>query len=100
MVASGGIAVQDFLEPSEELRDAVLAEILGPAERDVLLVFVVEVSRYRMVSVMRFVHQIRDGELDLLGPDAAGRIPGREIMLGAEIEQDRRRLADQQIAGA
>ena len=52
-----------------------------------------------MVRVMSLVDEIRDGELYLVRPQPARRVLWRKPMLRAKIEQDRRRLADEKVAG-
>ena len=99
MVAACRIAVQDLLEPVEKFRDPALAEFFGAPKRLVLLVLVIEAHADRMVGVMRLVDEIRDGELYLVRPQPARRVLWREPVLRAEIEQDRRRLADEKVAG-
>ena len=88
------VALKDRLEPVEEFRNAALAEQLRPAERLRLLVLVVEVAAERMVGVVRLDHDVGDGELDLVCPEAPDLALRREPVLVAEIEEDVGRLAD------
>jgi hypothetical protein len=52
-----------------------------------------------MVRVVNLDNQIGDGELELVRPKPSFFVAGRQIQARAEIEQDIRRLRDDELAG-
>src|SRR5205823_6351785 len=96
---AAAIAFEHVLEISEIFRRTVLEEVSGTALRLPLLVLVVEPAADRMMGIMRLHDEIRDGQLQLMNPQASGFVLGREPVAIAEIPQNVCGLADQELAG-
>src|SRR6266571_4944877 len=93
-------ALQDRFKVPQELRQAVLSKIGGPALGLSLLLFIIKISTNRMMAVVHFDQPVGDGELQLVQPQPPGFILRRESEARPEIEQNVRGLRDQQPAGS
>src|SRR5262245_28968994 len=93
-----GASLQHPLEIAEIFLRPPLPEFRRIAVRFLALVFVVERRPDRVVGVVNLLDEVRDGELQLMGPQPPRLVLGREAMARTEIEQDVRGLADQEPA--
>jgi hypothetical protein len=70
------------------------AKFLRAAGGFLFLILIIEADADRVVHVMRFRREVRDGELDLMRPERGAFRFRREPQARTEIEEDRRDLAD------
>src|SRR6185437_11602750 len=84
---------------AEIFRRALTKEIFAVALRLRLLVLVVKRRCDRMMRVVNLLHEIRDGELQLMHVKAPGIGLGRELMAAAKIKKNISTLRDHQLAG-
>src|SRR4051812_48658534 len=96
---AGLVALEHLLEIAKELRRALLEKFRRPAPGFLLLVLIVEPDADRMMRVVRFHHEIRQRELQLMRPQAAFFALRRKAVALAEKEKDVRGLPDQELAG-
>src|SRR5262245_62480512 len=92
------VAGKHALEIVQEFGGAQLQKVLGVALGLRLLILIVERRANRMMGVMDLLDKVRDRELQLMRPQAAGLIGGRPAVMGAEIHEDVGGLADYQVA--
>src|SRR5258708_751938 len=82
MLGTGRVVGEHALEIAEIFWDAMLKEGGGASLGLLLLVFVVEVGRNRMMRVVTLGDEIRDRELQRVGEEAARLILRRKAKLG------------------
>jgi hypothetical protein len=91
-------APDDLFEIRQELRQPVLQKIRRAALGFATLILVVEIDRDRVMRVMGLDHEVRDRELQLMGPQPHRLVARRKPLACAEVEQDVGGLADHELA--
>ncbi len=92
-------AIEHLLEVAEEFRHAALAKSGRALRGRGLLIFVVFPEADRVVRVVHLRDVVRDRQLQLMRPQPAGFVLGREPVPPAEKQQDVGSLADDELAG-
>src|ERR1041384_8172435 len=90
---------QDHLEITEELWHAITPEIPGTALCRGDLLLEIEPACHRVMRVVDFDDEVRDGELQLMQPQPLGLVLRGEPKPRAEPVQDQRGLRDGGLAG-
>jgi hypothetical protein len=90
---------EDAVEIAEVFRQPFFAKFFAALRRFRLLVFVVPAAGDGMMGVVHLGHQIGEGQLQLMHPEAAGIGFGREPMPLAEEQENVSRLRDGELAG-
>src|SRR6185295_741366 len=85
------------LEVAEKLRQTLAEEMPRIGERLYLLVFIVKTVRDGVMSMLNLHHQIGNGELNLMYPEALAFIIRRKAEPRPEVVQDVGSLADYKI---
>src|SRR5215469_582342 len=96
---SAAVLCQNPFEIAEIFRHAVAPEILASPPCRRALLFEIEPARDRMMRVVDLVDEVRDGKLQLMGPQACGFAARGEIQAWTEKQQHVRRLRDDGLAG-
>src|SRR6185437_3088137 len=84
VLVAGRIALEHALEIVEEFGRAVPEEIAGAALRFGPLILVIEAAGDRMMGIMCLDHEVGDGELKLVRPEASGFAGRRQAVARAE----------------
>jgi hypothetical protein len=92
-------ALQDLLEVAEELRHAALAKGRSALRGFRLLILVILAHADGVVRVVHFREQVRDRQLQLVRPQPAGFVLGREPVVLADEQQDVGSLCDDELTG-
>ncbi len=83
-------------EVAQELRRSLGQEAVRALRGFGLLIFVVEAGADGMVGVVDLVHEIGDGEHELVSGDPGGLVVGDEAVARGEVLEDVGRLGDHQ----
>ena len=94
-----GIVRKDSLEIAEELGDAVLEKIRGPAARLFLLILIIKRYAHRMMRVVSLSDKIRHRQLQFMRPQPAALGLRRKSVARTQKLQNIGGLAYQQPAG-
>ena len=89
------VVLNDVFKPLQKLGHAGAAKLLRAAPGFGLLVFVGKVDADRVMGVVRLVHHVGNGQVDLLRPGAQRLAARHELELGSQVVQDGSGLAQQ-----